>query len=765
MIESIQIQKAASFGDTPAILAGLSKFNFIYGANGTGKTTVSRTIADEARFPFCKVNWHGGIKLQTMVYNRDFIERNFGQAVDLKGIFTLGEKDKTTLERISTAKTELDGIVANIKTFTETLQGEDGNGGLKAALAALESDFDEQCWVFKQKYDEKLQGAFTGVRGKKRDFKERILTESKTNKASLKPLADLQKRAESVFGETPEKAALIPELDVTKLLGCESNPILKKKIIGKTDVDIAAMIQKLSNSDWVKEGRAFYDVNNGFCPFCQQKTPQSLTKSFNEYFDEQFEKDTRAIDQLLTNYKAESQRLQQSIQVMLDVPSKFLDAEKLKSEKDLLDANVRLNIQRIEKKQRESSQIFELEALANVLNAVKGLVDAANGAIQKHNAMVANLAQERRTLTSEVWKFLLENEVTAQLAAYCSKKDGLIKAIAALSAKIKQAEEDKRKKQAEIRTLEKNTTSIQPTIDAINLLLKSFGFCGFSLSKSEKANYYKIVRADGTAAKETLSEGERTFITFLYFYHLLKGSETETGITTDRAVVFDDPVSSLDSDVLFIVSNLIKGLFEEVRSGVGHIKQIFILTHNVYFHKEVTFNPKRTDGAMTEETFWVVKKPGEFSTIQKHTSNPIKTSYDLLWAEVRTPNKSNLTIQNTLRRILENYFKILGNINPDDICDEFEGKEKLICKSLFSWVNDGSHFAHDDLYVAMDEGMVESYLAMFRRIFDKTGHLAHYKMMMGAAYTELPAVPIISESGASASREMRPQVERAKESL
>ena len=299
------------------------------------------------------------MKFQTLVYNRDFIDRNFGQAVDLKGIFTLGEKDKAMLDKISSAKTELDGFIDNIKTFTETLQGEDGNGGLKAGLAALESEFDDQCWVFKQKHDEKLQGAFAGVRGKKRDFKERILTESKKNTADLKPLADLEKRAESIFGETPEKAVLIPELDFAKLLACESNPILKKKIIGKTDVDIAAMIQKLGNSDWVKEGRAFYAVNDGFCPFCQQTTPESLAKSLNKYFDEQFEKDTKAIDQLLTDYKTESQRLQQSIQAMLNAPSKFLDAEKLKSEKDLLDANVRLNIQQIEKKQRESSQSIE----------------------------------------------------------------------------------------------------------------------------------------------------------------------------------------------------------------------------------------------------------------------------------------------------------------------------------------------------------------------------------------------------------------------
>jgi wobble nucleotide-excising tRNase len=520
------------------------------------------------------------------------------------------------------------------------------------------------------------------------------------------------------------------------LLALGSNAIFKKKIIGKTDVDIAAMIQKLSNSDWVKEGRTFYEVNDSICPFCQQKTRESLSKSLNEYFDEQFEKDTNAIKQLLAEYTTESERIQQRLQTILNAPSKFLDANKLKAEKELFDSKVRLNIQQIAKKKRESSQSIELESLSTVLDTIKAQITVANGAIDKHNTMVSNLAQERKSLTSAVWKYLLESETKAQLELYTKKQEGLNKAIAALNRNIADAEEAARKKQSEIKELEKNTTSIQPTINGINTLLSSFGFQGFSLANSEKERYYNIVRADGSAAKETLSEGEKSFITFLYFYHLLKGSETETGVTTDRVVSFDDPVSSLDSDVLFIVSNLMKGLFDEVRKGIGHIKQVFVLTHNVYFHKEVTFNPQRTGGAMNEETFWLVKKHNQFSTLEKHPSNPIKTSYELLWTEVRNPSRSNLSIQNTLRRILENYFKILGNINSDQICDKFEGKEKFICKTLFSWVHDGSHFAHDDIYVSIDGGMVDTYLAVFRKIFEKSDHLAHYKMMMGDAFVE-----------------------------
>jgi wobble nucleotide-excising tRNase len=196
---------------------------------------------------------------------------------------------------------------------------------------------------------------------------------------------------------------------------------------------------------------------------------------------------------------------------------------------------------------------------------------------------------------------------------------------------------------------------------------------------------------------------------------------------------------------LFLVGSLIKDIFEEIRTDVGHIKQIFVLTHNVYFHKEVTYNRRRpNNGVLSEETFWIVKKPGLESRLAAQATNPIKTSYELLWAEVRKPERSNLAIQNTLRRILENYFKILGGIELDRLCDKFDGREKIICKSLVSWVHDGSHYAQDDLYVSIDDSMVEKYLNVFREIFVKERQIEHYKMMMGDAFIEEPTAIMTS---------------------
>lgn len=736
MIESISIAGFATYGMTPEVLNDLSQFNFVFGSNGSGKTTISRIIADEDAYPSCLVAWKAGTKLQSLVYNSDFVERNFNQSPELKGVFTLGENHADTLRKIETAKKELDELTQKIESLTNSLNGADGEGGKKGELASLEEEFKTRCWRYKQEHDERLSGAFERYRGSAEKFKDKILKESESNSVATLPLEELEKKAETIFGPTPSTESLVSTVDMSGLLANESNTILQKRVIGKEDVDIAAMILKLGNSDWVRQGKTFYEKNDGVCPFCQQYTEESFAKSLSEYFDETFTEDIRKIEELVTSYAKAAIKVQEQLASLIASPSRFLDVEKLKAEKELLDSKISINQQRLESKKKEASRVVQLESLASVDEAINGIIGIANTAIVEHNRTVENLGNERRTLIAQVWKFVLE-EIKLDLADYKKKRADIEKAITNLNSQIETAQFAREKKSTEIRELERQTTSVQPTIDAINSLLSSFGFDNFRLAKASDDTSYKLIRADGSDAKTTLSEGEKNFVTFLYFYHLLRGSNSESGMTTDRIVVFDDPVSSLDCEILFIVSSLIKGLFDEVRSGAGQIKQVFILTHNVYFHREVTFNPKRhKDRTMSGETFWVVRKIGPVSKLDRHRTNPIKTSYELLWSEVRNVDRSTITIQNTLRRILESYFKILGGVDPDEICALFEGKEKLVCKSLFSWVNAGSHHALDDLFISIDDATVDVYLRVFKEIFMKSQHFAHYQMMMGDAFVE-----------------------------
>lgn len=420
--------------------------------------------------------------------------------------------------------------------------------------------------------------------------------------------------------------------------------------------------------------------------------------------------------------------------------SVHLDQALLRADIDRLTARLAVNRRLLETKQREPSAPVALEPVMELAQPVIDRLATANAAVAAHNALVDNIVSERSTLVGQVWKCLL-NENSATISTYHSEKQRLDKAIEGLTAGISAKQRLWSEAKAELRELEKRVTSVQPTVTEINKLLASFGFTGFSLKTAgERDHLYEIVRDDGGNAAATLSEGEKSFVCFLYFYHLLRGSVSESDVTSDRVAVFDDPVSSLDSDVLFIVSALIKRVLKEACDGNGQVKQVFVLTHNIYFHKEVSFDRNRGAECRAHETFWVVRKVDGVSQIVGHRTNPIKTSYELLWSEVRNPDRSNLTIQNTLRRIVENYFKILGNVDTDSIVAEFDGRDQQVCASLFSWVNDGSHSAHDDLYISADGGLVAHYLDVFHRIFKNTGHDAHYRMMMGPE----PVAPVPS---------------------
>ena len=121
--------------------------------------------------------------------------------------------------------------------------------------------------------------------------------------------------------------------------------------------------------------------------------------------------------------------------------------------------------------------------------------------------------------------------------------------------------------------LNKRVVSTAPTIKSINDLLRDSGSQGFTLrEKRGQLNVYEVVRQDGTVA-DKLSEGERNFIAFLYFYHLVRGSHTDADVSKDKIVVIDDPVSSMDSSVLFIVSTLVREMVEVCHNNASYLLQ------------------------------------------------------------------------------------------------------------------------------------------------------------------------------------------------
>ncbi|WP_348825104.1 AAA family ATPase [Flavobacterium aestuarii] len=707
----------------------------MYGANGCGKTTISNFLHNdsEPKFETCALSWKNEQVLKTLVYNKGFRERNFGKG-KIGGVFTLGEASTDEIKTIEDKIEELTVIKADGAKKRETLNTQ------TQKKETLESNFKEASWTkIYKKYETVFKEAFIGSLNKE-NFKNKLLLEFGSNTVTLATFDELKEKAKTIFGEVPQNIPLINTISFDRIIEIESDPIWKKIIVGKADVDIAKLIQKLNLNDWVNQGRNYIQEDNT-CPFCQQDTITSEFKNqLEDYFDETYLGDLNTIKTLKEKYNSLMENFVNELNSIETnqkaFPNTKLNIDKFSAYLKTLISQNTTNSEFLNNKVKEPSRSVELVSIKEQFDLISELITNANIEISKHNDIVANFNTEKANLTQSIWKFIIE-EFKTEITKFNTDSSGLQSGITSLEAQVKKKLSEYNVLDAEIKILSKNVTSIQPTIDEINRLLKSYGFLNFEIVPSAEEGFYQIQRQDGTIAESTLSEGEITFITFLYYLQLAKGGISEETVNDERILVIDDPISSLDSNVLFVVSTLIKEIIKSIKSNTGNIKQIILLTHNVYFHKEVSFIDGRTK-VCNKTNFWILRKNDRVTNIQSFLmANPIQSSYELLWQELKSENvKSSITVQNIMRRIIENYFKLLGKYGDDDLIQKFGTKEEQeICKSLISWINDGSHSINDDLFVELQDRTIENYKNVFKEIFILTNHEGHYNMMMGISET------------------------------
>lgn len=554
MITKIKLEDVASFKQV-TIFENLKKINYIYGANGTGKTTISRAMAQIDSFPLCRLDWEGHLPLTTMVYNRDFIESNFHQASGApEGIFTLGQNQVEAEKKIAVHKNKMDELEVSIKNINVGLDKENN------ALKEEEKKFNDKCWDQKTKHEKYFIKAFSGLLNSKEAFKNRILAEVSSS-AKLLDFDDLKQKAQQIFSENLEKITPIPKFDCTELIECERNALLSKIIVGSQNVDISAMILKLSNSDWVKQGVEYYNQNNKTCPFCQQATTESFHREIEEFFDESFMRETKAVNELANKYKNLSDILLDELRSVDRLQPKHLDHDSFRMASIALKESLNHNQNILVTKQKEPSQQLSLGTILELTGKIKELINQANNKIITHNKIVDNRQAEEKELRHEIWRYIA-HELKTDISLYQNDKTKFETKITGLTNSLKEDKEREANMQKQIKELQKSITSIEPTKDAINQSLKLCGLTSFQLKISDDQSHYQICRDTDTSAAEgtykTLSEGEKTFLTFLYFCERVKEVSSSSEITDNRVVVFDDPISSLDSDILHIVSCLIR---------------------------------------------------------------------------------------------------------------------------------------------------------------------------------------------------------------
>lgn len=541
-------------------------------------------------------------------------------------------------------------------------------------------------------------------------------------------IEELAKKAKILFDAKSQPLKLPMTFESSSLLDIENSEIFTKKISGKESNKIGKLIKQLENSDWVSKGKDY--LKGDICPFCQQHTiTKEFINEFNNFYDESYKKDINELENSADNYRQYSQVLIANIENQIkdynEYTSKDLDFQIEFSE---LKRIIGDNISQIEKKINEPSVLINIATSKNVCTKLKKLFENLKIKVSEHNALIDNKKKEKNKVFEERIKYvsITAKHETSTLHKNLQKEqkriDGLNEAINTIENKIKEYEQ-------KCNIEKEKFMNSNDTAKKINNLLEQFGFSNFKISVSQEDKSYYIVRNDGTPVNDTLSEGEMNFLTFLYFYQLIKGSLNKTDIDSERIVVIDDPISSMDANVLFIVSSLVRELAYEVRKGKYKIKQLIVLTHNITFHREVTYI--RANEGNSKTSYYLIKKLNGYSIIEHCSKNPISSTYELLWQNLFCNDCNPMTAQNISRRIIETFFNLVGISDVNEIILRMKSPDREIAQSLMSWANAGSHNALDegDIVVNTNES-TEAYKNILKKIFTESDYKAHYEEMI-----------------------------------
>lgn len=737
MIEEIVIKNTASYDKDGIVIDGLNALNFIYGTNGSGKTTISRFLdhPGNPQFESCSIKWKDNVELPIFVYNSDFKKKNFDtdEDSDLRGIFTLGNASIMEQEDLKKKRTELDDITQKLSKNQKTLsemdkQKDDLNEKYKNILwEAYKNDKE----IFKQAFDRC---------GKKQLFFDKIMEiyNTRFDDSSEIERSEIEDKAKTLFGEKKEKKEQIPYIELHNIKLILNDKIWSKPIVGSSDVEISKLINLLKNADWVNQGRK-YIMDNAICPFCQKNTiDENFRKQLTMFFDKEYTVQVSILKNLRNDFEMQVSQLREVFQRIIHSEEEYLNLDLINSIIKTIETSFSRVMLLMDEKIKEPGKRIEFPNFEDSISQANECIGSANSKIDSYNQMIGNFEIETDKLKKNIWKLeVVENR--RELELYKKEMDNIEKGRNGVKKQSDANSEKLNLIKKEIVEMNRNLTSVQPAIDEINRIIESYGFTNFRIVPSSKKNYYQIKREDGSPANLTLSEGESTLITFLYFLQLIKGSIYDTRVEENRIVVVDDPISSLDSSVLFLVSTLLKDCMRSIeKDSSPKIKQFFILTHNIYFHKELTYWGNGKD-QKKEARFWILRKKDNVSNIDPYgKQNPVSNTYQLLWKELKNQTRnSDVTIQNTMRRIIEIYFKTFGGYTDEDIINFFPDYEsKEICRSLLSWVNDGSHSLTDDLFVEMPTDVIGKYLSVFKKIFKNSQHIKHYEMMMGESSDE-----------------------------
>jgi wobble nucleotide-excising tRNase len=232
-----------------------------------------------------------------------------------------------------------------------------------------------------------------------------------------------------------------------------------------------------------------------------------------------------------------------------------------------------------------------------------GCVSRLNEVIRKHNSTCENFQK----ILSDARKSIEDDLVAASITDFIRLKEDAQAPDVIITLKDRSIINLEKK----ISQLESEIIEYRKSADELNDDLRKYLGHG-ELCLVVQDTGYKITRNDAPA--HSLSEGEMTAISLLYF---LKSLQDRRFDLLNGIVVLDDPVSSLDANALYLAFGLI-------RERTKDAAQLFILTHNFAFFREVRTWFHHLDGQRKSN---VNMRPARFYMLECIRDGDTRCSY------------------------------------------------------------------------------------------------------------------------------------------
>ncbi|MFV0231535.1 AAA family ATPase [Empedobacter falsenii] len=739
MITKITLYKIASYKN-PTNLETDKKINLIYGLNGTGKSTFSKFLNNHQHQDYQHCELEGLTEMhEFLVYNQEFIQDNFYEADNLKGIFSLSRENKEAETKIEKAKEEINKLettkAANQLNLTTIGQEKQDNI----------TDIKDEIWKIKTEYsggERIFEFCLEGYRNSK-DVLYRHL--NGLEKPTLKPVKNLEvlkQELESISGDNAQKYDTINQISFNAS-SIEKDTIFSKQIIGNENSSVSALIQELKNSDWVKAGLSYLPEEkrdeNTQCPFCQEHTiSTTLIENIKDYFDEAYEKDIRQLNYFKNTYSNAINALPDK-SIIESNPKYNSFRSEFESKYNSFITLVNRNLRNIESKINTPSVSIELENSEDVLNELNEVITQINIQIQEHNTNIDEIENVKLRIKTDFWDNM-RWDYDPFLSAAESNDKRIQSDLDAINSTLRDLEQNIRDQYQIITTEQKNTVNIDDAIANIKNGLIDLGITDFEIIKHEE-NLYKIKRGDvDSKVFQTLSEGEKMIISFLYFIELCRGKKDAAELDKKKIIVIDDPISSLSHIHVFNIGRLIKSEFFAIKKKKKNpetkkeetvweynYEQVFILTHSLYFFYELT-ETNHVVRKDIQKLYRIIKNENG-SSIVKLTYEEIQNDYQAYWYIVKDKSQHPALIANCMRNIIEYFFNFVEkqDLNNFFLQDTFKSHTRY--QAFYRYINRESHSIGQNV-MDFKEFNYDDFRDAFKALFEIAGYEDHYKKMI-----------------------------------